>query len=177
MEIGSGPGIGGEPQQPSANFEASAGEIVSRTISVYIRRIGAYIIMVGLPSIAIGILGLAFFVFLFGADGFGYYPGVTGVDPVSLLLSYLGLLGPTGQVIFFILLIGIINTIILAIINGAGVKYALDNYGNREALLTSGLQRNHLLCAGHCHSRTCQKNCPVNRRHERAVCTKALSPP
>ncbi|MFW9864102.1 MAG: hypothetical protein ACFFEX_11480 [Candidatus Thorarchaeota archaeon] len=56
MEIGSGPGIDEEPQQPSANFQAGAGEIVSRTISVYIRRIGAYIVMVGLPSVIIGIL-------------------------------------------------------------------------------------------------------------------------
>jgi membrane-anchored glycerophosphoryl diester phosphodiesterase (GDPDase) len=76
---------------------------------------------------------LAFFVLIFGAAGFDYYPGVSGVDPISLLLSYLGLLGPTGTVIFFIVLIGIINTVFLAIINGAGVKYALDNYGNREA--------------------------------------------
>ncbi|MFW9802006.1 MAG: hypothetical protein ACFFFC_05110 [Candidatus Thorarchaeota archaeon] len=133
MEIGSGPGIDEEPQQPSANFQAGAGEIVSRTISVYIRRIGAYIVMVGLPSVIIGILGLAFFVLIFGAAGYDYYPGVTGFDPISLLMSFLGLLGPTGIVIFYIVLIGIINTVFLAIINGAGVKYALDNYGNREA--------------------------------------------
>ncbi|MFX0056295.1 MAG: hypothetical protein ACFFAD_15315 [Candidatus Hermodarchaeota archaeon] len=132
MEIGSGPGIDEEPQQASANFEAGAGEIVSRTISVYIRRIGAYILMVGLPSVIIGILGLVFFVLIFGAAGYDYYPGVTGFDPISLLMSYLGFLGPTGIVIFYIVLIGIINTVFLAIINGAGVKYALDNYGNRE---------------------------------------------
>ncbi|MHA2140398.1 MAG: glycerophosphoryl diester phosphodiesterase membrane domain-containing protein [Candidatus Thorarchaeota archaeon] len=132
MEIDSGPGIDG-PQQPSANFEVGAGELVSRTISVYIRRIGAYIVIVGLPSVVLGILGLAVFFLLFGELGLTLYPGVTGADPFSLLFSYFGLLGPTGTVIGLIVIISIINTIVLAIVNGAGVKYALDNYGNREA--------------------------------------------
>ncbi|MFW9912858.1 MAG: hypothetical protein ACFFEU_10315 [Candidatus Thorarchaeota archaeon] len=133
MEIGSGPGID-EPQgPPAANFEVGAGELVSRTISVYIRRIGAYIILVGLPSFVLGVAGLALFLALFGVDGYTLYPGVTGADPISLLLSYLGFLGPTGLAIAYIFMIGIINTIVLAIVNGAGVKYALDNYGNPDA--------------------------------------------
>lgn len=133
MEIDPGPGIDDSQRPPAANFEVGAGELVSRTISVYIRRIGAYLIMVGLPSLVLGILGLAIFVAIFGEAGYTLYPGVAGADPLSLLMSYFGFLGPAGTAIGFILIIGIINTIVLAIINGAGVKYALDNYGNPEA--------------------------------------------
>ncbi|MHA2300587.1 MAG: hypothetical protein ACXACD_06500 [Candidatus Thorarchaeota archaeon] len=133
MEIGSGPGIDDSQQPPTANFEVGAGELVSRTLSVYIRRIGAYLIMVGLPSFVLGVLGLTFFVAIFGEAGYTLYPGVTGADPLSLLMNYFGFLGPVGTAIGFIVMIGIINTVVLSIVNGAGVKYALDNYGNPEA--------------------------------------------
>ena len=132
LEIDSGPGID-EPPQPSANFEVSAGELASRTFGVYIRRFGAYLILVGIPSFVLGFLGLTIFLIVFGTTGFGLFPGVTGADPFSLIMSFLGLFGPIGTSIVFILAIGIVNTIVLAVLNGAAVKYALDNYGDREA--------------------------------------------
>lgn len=129
MEIGSGPDID-QPAQPSANFEVSATELVSRTITVYFRKFGAYLILVGIPSLVMGLVGLFVFLLLFGDLAYLLYPGLAGLDPFSLLANMLGFLGPGGSAISLALILGIINTIVLAILNGAGVKYAMEDYGD-----------------------------------------------
>jgi hypothetical protein len=144
MEIG--PGSGPEPEQPvTQNFTVSATGLVSRTFSLWIRQIFAYLIIVGIVQLIYQIAIYAVLAVLWGTYA-DYVSMFMATDPISFVLSVFLIttevqLGTWPSILDISLVIGalfvfmIVGTIVYAVIAGAAIKHALDDYGSRSANL------------------------------------------
>jgi hypothetical protein len=143
MEIGPGPGP--EPEQPvTQNFTVSATGLVSRTLSLWFRKIIDYLVIVGVTILVWQLVSFGVLWLIWGDLAFDLVEYVAG-DPLSFISSvYLLIMTvgtpqevlPAEQLSFFIItnfVLMIIGTIIYAIVAGAAVKHALDDYGPRNA--------------------------------------------
>jgi hypothetical protein len=116
--------LGHDPSQPVAHdYAVSATGLVSRTISLWTRKLAQYIIIVGVIGAACVALS---FILLFGLFG---TIGTLGADPISYLLSLF--FYPESDYILLGLSLGfaIFAFILNAIIYGAAIKFTLDEYG------------------------------------------------
>ncbi len=135
MEIDSGPGP--EPAQPpERDYSVSATGLVSRTFKLWFRNLLAYVVIVGIVSFLWAIAQSFVSVFILGTDLTDYF----GSDPTSFLIGIISILTDPyispGTIAFFVpvsIVIFIVSLLIYAIIAGAAVKYALDDYGTKSA--------------------------------------------
>ncbi len=115
--------FGSDPSQPMAqNYAVSASGLVSRTLSLWIHKLGQYIIIVGL----IGAVGAAVsFALLFA---FFNLIGVLSADPINYLVGLL--FEPSSNLTLIAVSFGyaIIIFVLNAIIGGAALKFSLDEY-------------------------------------------------
>jgi hypothetical protein len=135
MEIDSGP----EPepaQPPERDYSVSATGLVSRTFKLWFRNILAYVVIVGIVSFIWAIAQSLVSILILGVDFTDYF----GSDPTSFLLGIISILTdpfvtPTDIALFVpvSIVIFILSLLIYAIIAGAAVKYALDDYGTKSA--------------------------------------------
>jgi hypothetical protein len=117
-------GFGHDPSQPiDHDYVLSATGLVSRTISLWSRKLGQYIIIVGIIGAACVGISFVLLLTLFGAVG------TLGADPISYLVSLF--LIPESNYSLLVLSIGfaIVAFILNAIIYGAAIKFTLDEYG------------------------------------------------
>lgn len=116
--------LGHDPSQPMGqDYVLSATGIVSRTISLWSRKIVQYIIIVGIISTVCIAVSVVLLFTLYGAVG------TLGADPISYLISLIFV--PESDFTFLALALGfgILAFILNAIINGAAIKFTLDEYG------------------------------------------------
>lgn len=116
--------LGYDPSQPGTqNFTIGATEIVSRTLSIWSRRIIQYIIIVGVVSVVSITVS---FIVLFGFFGL---VGTIGADPISYVIQFF--LDPTMGSTLLILFVGfgVLAFVLNAIVSGAAIKFTLDEYG------------------------------------------------
>ncbi|NHJ31226.1 MAG: hypothetical protein FK732_00045 [Asgard group archaeon] len=143
MEIGPGPGPEPDQQAVTQNFTVSATGLVSRTFSLWIRQIFAYLIIVGIVYLIYQVATYVVILFVWGvnADFVSLY---IATDPISFVLNVYLItnsvqygLWPSAidpsLVIELSFVFMIIGTIIYAVIAGAAIKHALDDYGTRNA--------------------------------------------
>ncbi|MFX0108051.1 MAG: hypothetical protein ACFE7R_07195 [Candidatus Hodarchaeota archaeon] len=143
MEIDSGPGL--EPSKPpTGDFVVGATGLVSRTLTVWSRNIVAYLIIFGVLNVIMIGLQFALLWMVFGADAFILMQYVAS-DPMSFILSVFNLIllypDPTILSMFIPLaaIIMVISMVIVAIVAGATIKYAFDDYGPRQADIGSSI--------------------------------------
>jgi membrane-anchored glycerophosphoryl diester phosphodiesterase (GDPDase) len=115
--------LGRDHSQPMAQeYSVSASGLVSRTLSLWIQKLGQYIIIVGL----IGAVSVAVsFALLFA---FFDLIGVLGADPISYLVGLLFEPSPNLTLIAVSFGYAIIIFVLNAIIGGAALKFTLDEY-------------------------------------------------
>ncbi len=114
-------------QQPEQDYTVNATGVVSRTISVWIRQIGQYIIIFGIMAAAMNLISFLILVAMFERIG------VLGTDPLSYFVNILTLTSlPDLTLIAVSLLFAIVAFVINAILGGAAIKYALDDYNARR---------------------------------------------
>ena len=143
MEIGPGPGP--EPEQPvSQSLAVSATGLVSRTLSLWFRKIFHYLLIVGVTVLVWQFVSLGLLWLIWGDLALALSEYVAG-DPLSFISSvYLMILyidtpyevlpaEQLGTFIIFDFVLMIIGTIIYAIVAGAAIKHALDDYGTRNS--------------------------------------------
>ena len=116
--------LGYDPSQPIVqNYALSATQLISKTISLWAGRIAQYILIVGVisaASVAVSILILSTMFGLIGsisADPFGYL--------ISFIMDPMSDLPLLAVSVGFALMAFILN----AIVNGAAIKFTLDEYG------------------------------------------------
>jgi len=127
MERDSGPGPAPvEPAQPE--FRVSAVSLVSRTFSVWSRRMPSYVAISSIAGIGLtGVEAIIFYVFL-GWSGL-VSVGTAATDPWSYLYNIF----TSGTLSGFLLVMGVlmvVEMVAYAVIGGAITKLALDNYGS-----------------------------------------------
>jgi hypothetical protein len=127
MQPDSGPGPAPfEPAQPE--FRVSAVSLVSRTFSLWSRKMSSYIVISSIAGIGLtGVEAVIFYVFL-GWSGLMSI-GTAATDPWSYLYSIF----TSGTLSEFLLVMGVLmiaEMVAYAVIGGAMTKLALDNYGS-----------------------------------------------
>jgi len=122
-------GLGVDPSQPrEEEYVLSATGIVSKTLSVWIRRFGQYVILVGLVSVFIVFASVIILFAIFGSIG------MLPTDPINYIFG-LFVLPSTPDLTYFSIAIvfGVIAFIVNAILSGAAIKYSLDDYSGQNA--------------------------------------------
>ncbi|MCK4567320.1 MAG: hypothetical protein KAU48_08425 [Candidatus Thorarchaeota archaeon] len=118
--------LGHDPsQQSDQNYALSATELVSKTISLWARKIMQYIAIVGFIGAACVAVSFVLLFSLFGTIG------TLGADPISYLLSLF--FGETPGYTLVVVSVGfaVFAFILHAIIHGAAIKFTLDEYGGK----------------------------------------------
>jgi hypothetical protein len=116
--------LGFDPSQPmDLNYTLSATQVVSKTISLWSRRIVQYILIVGVIS-AIGVAVSV--VLIFGMFGL---IGAIGSNPFNYLVTFI--LDPLSNPLLLAVSAGFAVAVFVlnAIIQGAAIKFTLDEYG------------------------------------------------
>ncbi|MFW9958572.1 MAG: glycerophosphoryl diester phosphodiesterase membrane domain-containing protein [Candidatus Odinarchaeota archaeon] len=114
-------------QQSGQDYTVGATGVLSRTISVWIRQIGQYIIIFGIMTAAMNLISFLILIAVFDRIG------VLGTDPLSYFVNILTLTSlPDLTLIAVSLLFAIVAFVINAILGGAAIKYALDDYNVRR---------------------------------------------
>lgn len=123
-------GLGHDPSQPpeiAQDFTVSATGLVSRTISLWTRKLVQYIIIVGIVGAGLTLISFVMLFELFGTIG------VLGTDPISYVFSIFTLTTiPDLTLIGVAIMFAIIAFGINAIVAGTAIKFALDDYGERR---------------------------------------------
>jgi hypothetical protein len=120
--------FGQDPSQPQAqNYTLNATGLISRTVSVWTRNLAKYIVIVGI----VGAVSVAIsFVLLFALFGL---VGVIPSDPISYIFSIFTLTTfPDVTLIAVSLGFAFVAFVINAIVIGAAIKFALDDYGEQR---------------------------------------------
>lgn len=116
--------LGYDPSQPvDQNFTLGATDIITKTISLWFRRIVQYIIIFGIISTVCVAISVVLLFTMFGLIG------TIAADPFSYLISFF--MDPLSDLPLLVLSMGfaIIAFVLNAIISGAAIKFTLDEYG------------------------------------------------
>ena len=133
-------GLGLEPAAPpEQDFTVSALDLVTRTFKVWVRKLPSYILIVGLIGVAFSLLQFAVFYALYGTLAFDLLLYVS----TDIINTLLGLATAEPFVAIEIVIIAIVLTVVSMIVNaviaGGGIKFALDDYGSRQADVRTSL--------------------------------------
>ena len=133
-------GLGLEPAAPpEQDFTVSALDLVTRTFKVWVRKLPSYILIVGLLGVAFSLLQFAVFYALYGTLAFDLLLYVS----TDIINTLLGLATAEPFVAIEIVIIAIVLTVVGMIVNaviaGGGIKFALDDYGSRQADVRTSL--------------------------------------
>ncbi len=133
-------GLGLEPAAPpEQDFTVSALDLVTRTFKVWVRKLPSYILIVGLIGVAFSLLQFAVFYALYGTLAFDLLLYVS----TDIINTLLGLATAEPFVAIEIVIIAIVLTVVRMIVNaviaGGGIKFALDDYGSRQADVRTSL--------------------------------------
>jgi len=131
--------LGFDPSQPrDEDYTLSATGLVSKTFGLWTRKIVQYIIIIGLVSV---VTTLVSFVLLFTVFG---TIGLLSPDPINYLFGVFVLPStPDLTLIASTVVFGIITFVVNAILSGAAIKFALDDYGGQTAEI--GISFSHSL--------------------------------
>jgi len=120
--------LGMDPsKQSTQDYTVNATGVVSRTISVWIRQIAQYIIIFGIIGAVLNVISFLILFTVFERIG------VLGTDPLSYFVNIFAMTSlPDLTLIAVSLLFAIVAFIINAILGGAAIKFALDDYNARN---------------------------------------------
>ena len=127
-------GLGLEPSAPPEHdFTVSALDLVTRTLKVWVRKLPSYIVMIGLLGVAFSLLQFAVFYALYGLLVFDLLVYVS-TDIINTLLGIVTAEPVLAiEVIIIAIVLAVVGMVVNAVIAGAGIKFALDDYGSHQA--------------------------------------------
>ncbi|MFW9926804.1 MAG: hypothetical protein ACFFDM_08565 [Candidatus Thorarchaeota archaeon] len=122
-------GLGIDASQPrDEDYTLSATGLVSQTLNLWTRKIVHYILIVGIVSVATTLISFVLLFTIFGRIG------VILEDPFTYLFGVFSLSTlPDLTLLAITVGFGIIAFVINAILSGAGIKFALDDYTGQNA--------------------------------------------
>ncbi|MGY5858596.1 MAG: hypothetical protein RTU63_04445 [Candidatus Thorarchaeota archaeon] len=117
-------GLGTDPsQQRGEDFAGSAYDITSRTVNLWFSKLVHYIIIVGIIGAACVALSYVLLLSLFGTVG------TIGADPLTYFVNLFFTAVTDFNLIAVTLIFAVFAFILNAIIQGAAIKFTLDEYG------------------------------------------------
>jgi hypothetical protein len=128
-------GLGYDPSQPQVeNYTQSATGLVTKTISLWTRKFVQYVALIGLVSVATSLISLIVVFTIFGSIG------LLSANPIDYLFTIF-VITPTPDLTLMLVTIvfGIIAFVINAVLVGATIKFALDDYTGQVAEVGASL--------------------------------------
>ncbi len=121
--------LGYDPSQPHIeDYTLSAFGLVSKTIGLWTGKFVQYVVIVGLVNVALTLISFVVLSTLFGIIG------VLETDPISYVFSIFTLTSfPDITRIAISITFAVIAFVIGAVLIGAAIKFALDDYAGQEA--------------------------------------------
>lgn len=121
-----------EPGQPyTRDYTVTWTELVSRTFTLWTRKLIQYIMIAGIPVIIYAVLEFLVLYAFMGSYATDYI-GTISADPLSLILNLFLL---TGDFTFIMIMVSLmlVSVIISSFVAGATYKFAFDNYGSPDS--------------------------------------------
>ncbi len=133
-------GLGLEPSAPAEqDFTVSALDLVTRTLTVWVRKLPSYILIVGLLGAAFSLLQLAVFYALYGLLAFDLLIYVSS-DIITTVMGFVTTEPLLAiEIVTIAIVLSIVGMVVNAIIAGGGIKFALDDYGSHQAEVGASL--------------------------------------
>ena len=133
MAFDEGPSPEGPAQPNQQDFTVSWTGLVSRTFTLWGRKLAQYIAIVGLPIIIIAAIQAVFIWYFIGVVGLETFSAAP-TSPFSLITELLGYSGAATNITYIAVELGvsIISMVVFAFVAGACIKLALDNYGTPD---------------------------------------------
>jgi hypothetical protein len=121
--------LGYDPSQPQVeDYTLSATGLVTKTFGLWTRKFVHYIIIIGFVSVVTTLISFIVLFTIFGTIG------VLATDPINYLFSIFTLTStPDITLIIITVGFGVIAFVVNAILSGAAIKFALDDYGGQDA--------------------------------------------
>ena len=120
-----------EPGQPyQRDYTVTWTELVSRTFTLWTRKLMQYIMIAGIPVIIYAVLEFLVLYTLMGSLA-SVYIGTISSDPLSLILSLFLFTGDL-TIMAIVISLTLVSMIISSFIAGATYKFAFDNYGSPD---------------------------------------------
>ncbi|MHA2221066.1 MAG: hypothetical protein ACXAAO_03295 [Candidatus Thorarchaeota archaeon] len=117
-------------QQPGQGYTLNATGLVSRTFSLWTRNLIPYILIIGTVSAAVITMSVLLLYILSGTVG------TMTTDPVSFLINLFALTSfPDITQVSIALVFALVAFVINAITAGAVIKYALEDYAGKKAVV------------------------------------------
>jgi hypothetical protein len=131
--------LGPDPSQlATQKYTVSATGVISRTFSLWKQHLVQYIIIVGI--IGAGTTALSFVVLFILFETIG----ILGTDPITYLVSILAFTSlPDMTLIGVSLLFASVVFVVNAILGGAAIKFALDDYSARSGNIRTSLSHSY----------------------------------
>jgi len=127
MEIDSGPGP--QPTGPDRHGkELSFAGLVSETFNLWTRKVIQYAIIVGVTVLVLTIIELFILLAVYGFPGIGLIDFI-GSSPLDVLFNLIAGVLPS-QYMMIVAILSFVNLLVYAIVAGAAIDYAVDNYEN-----------------------------------------------
>lgn len=122
-------GLGYDPSQPrEENYTLSATGLVSKTFGLWTGKFVQYVTIVGLVSVFTTLMSLVLVFSIFGIVD------ILQTDPINYLFSIFSFTTtPDVTMVILSVAFGVIAFIVNAILSGAAIKFALDDYGGQTA--------------------------------------------
>lgn len=121
--------LGYDPSQPHVeDYTLSAFGLVSKTIGLWTSKFVKYVVIVGLVNVALTLISFVALSTMFGIIGFFETNPINYVFSIFTLTSF-----PDTTLIAISLTFAVIAFIIGAVLTGAAIKFALDDYAGQEA--------------------------------------------
>jgi len=122
-------GLGLEPSDSSPDsYRVSATGLISNTFNLWVRKLGQYIIIVGITGVTLALVSLLFLMIFFGSVG------IIIANPITYFFDLFTYTTPLElSFISMTLVFATFAFIINAVVAGAGIKFALDDYAGHRS--------------------------------------------
>jgi len=126
MAIDEGPSP--EQVKPRSEFEQGVVGLVDKTINLWGKRLPQYIVMVGIIGVALVAIQAIILIAIYGLSGY-YLLEFIGTSPLESVYNLLLYSFPV-DVLLVIFSLSILTLVVLAIVAGGAIHYALTDYEN-----------------------------------------------
>lgn len=117
-------------ETPERDFSVGASGLVSRTFSLWLRRLGSYVVLVGLVASILATINTLIAFLLVPSDP-SAFTDLIGTNPLDIITKLIGWTTVSDVILLTIAVaLSIVGFIVMAVAYGAGIKLALEDYGN-----------------------------------------------
>lgn len=119
---------GSDSGSSDAGKELSFTGLVSETVKLWTRKLPQYILIVGITGLLFSVMEIVIILSMIGFGGL-YLLDYIGITPIDTIFGFL-IMPFTNEILVVFLILSFLSLIVYAVIGGAAIDYAFDDYEN-----------------------------------------------